>query len=234
MDINIIKNNLNFLFKKDTEIRIKTETLKKNIDDVNHKIENSRKETTLLMLVSTVLAKAADTARKNAKNHFEKIITNALQFVTQSNDYEFVIQEKNSKNKIGYEFYIKSIVNGVECLQRPEDANGGGFVDIISTAAKYAYLEVFSDPRIMNATLFYDEPGKMISADMSIKFAEYLKFLGVYYGRQTIMITHNDNITNVADKTFNVTKDANGVSRISEIDNLFTPLFTEESSLQGG
>ena len=64
----------------------------------------------------------------------------------------------------------------------------------------------------MNATLFYDEPGKMISEQMSVKFAEYIKFLGSYYNRQTIMVTHNDNLSSVADKTFLVRKDANGIS----------------------
>ena len=163
---------------------------------------------------------ASSVSRETAKNHFEQIVTNALQFVTQSTDYEFVIQELTSRSKPSYEFYVKSTVNGIECLQKPEDANGGGFVDIISVALKYAYLEVFNDPKIMSATLFYDEPGKMISDNMSVKFAEYLKFLGTQYGRQTIMITHNENIANIADTTFNVKKDLNGISIVEQYDSI--------------
>ena len=65
----------------------------------------------------------------------------------------------------------------------------------------------------MSGTLFFDEPGKMISEQMSVKFAEYLKFLGNHYNRQTIMITHNNNLSSVSDRTFVVAKDVNGVSK---------------------
>lgn len=166
--------------------------------------------------IIVILTQAATTSRDNARAHFEKIITDALQFVSQSKDYEFIIKELTGRAKASYEFYIKSTVNGVECIQKPEDANGGGFVDIISVAAKYAYLEIFNDPKIMSGTLLYDEPGKMISEQMSVKFAEYIKFLGNHYGRQTIMITHNENLSNVADKTFVVRKDRNGISTVTE------------------
>ena len=190
--------------------------IKKDIADLKQKTDTIDKMNLVLDQVVVVLTQAATTSRDNARSHFEKIVTDALQFVTQSTDYEFVIQELTGRAKASYEFYIKSTVNGVECMQKPEDANGGGFVDIISVAAKYAYLEIFNDPKIMSGTLLFDEPGKMISEQMSIKFAEYIKFLGNHYGRQTIMVTHNDNLSNVADKTFLVQKNSNGVSKTIE------------------
>lgn len=190
--------------------------LEKDITDLQTKITSLETMNQCLEKVIIILTQAATTSRDNARAHFEKIITDALQFVSQSKDYEFVIKELTGRAKASYEFYIKSTVNGVECLQKPEDANGGGFVDIISVAAKYAYLEIFNDPRIMSGTLLYDEPGKMISEQMSVKFAEYIKFLGNHYDRQTIMVTHNDNLSNVADKTFVVRKDSSGVSTATE------------------
>ena len=202
---------------KKLEIKYFTEKQKRNdiendIVDLNNKIISLEDENSCLNIISSVHTKASYIARDNARKHFEKIVTDALQFVTQSKDYEFIIQDTSYKSKTGFEFFVKSTVNGIECIQKPKDANGGGFVDIISVAAKYAYLEVFNDPKIMNNTLFYDEPGKMISEQMSVKFAEYIKFLGNQYGRQTIMITHNENLSNVADKTFVVKKDNNGIS----------------------
>ena len=190
--------------------------LEKDITDLQTKITSLETMNQCLEKVIIILTQAATTSRDNARAHFEKIITDALQFVSQSKDYEFVIKELTGRAKASYEFYIKSTVNGVECLQKPEDANGGGFVDIISVAAKYAYLEIFNDPRIMSGTLLYDEPGKMISEQMSVKFAEYIKFLGNHYDRQTIMVTHNDNLSNVADKTFVIRKDSSGISTATE------------------
>lgn len=223
-DFGSFKTTMESLKRRDIETEQKTNELNQRVAALTRKIDDAEKETLTLNQAISLLTAAADTARKNAKSHFEKVVTDALQFVTQSRGYEFVIQEKNSKTKAAYEFYIKSSVNGVECLQKPEDANGGGFVDIISTASKYAYLEIFSDPRIMSSTLFYDEPGKMISAEMSIKFAEYLKFLGTHYGHQTIMITHNENLANVADATFVVTKDFMGTSTVSAQKDLTSDL----------
>ena len=147
------------------------------------------------------------------------IATNATKIAEEDNVVDVENDPDADNGNIGehtkasYEFYIKSTVNGTECIQKPEDANGGGFVDIISVASKYAYLEIFNDPKIMSGTLFFDEPGKMISEQMSVKFAEYLKFLGNHYNRQTIMITHNNNLSSISDRTFVVSKDVNGVSK---------------------
>jgi len=161
-----------------------------------------------------LIKSASDASRSSVKTHFEDIVTQALQFVTQSSDYKFIIEEKNSGNKPGYEFYIQSSVNGTVTKQKPEDANGGGFVDIISVSLKFAYLILFSNPTIKNSTILLDEPGKMISNAMSIKFAEYLKFLAQQYNKQIIMITHNENLINLANEHFTVVKDVNGISNV--------------------
>mgnify|MGYP004466856103 CR=1 FL=1 len=203
-------------FEKETIIARQMKTSVENdVVALNKKCNHIEDENLTLTKAIDILTHAANTSRDNARAHFEKIVTDALQFVTQSTDYEFIIKDLPSRSKASYEFYIKSTVNGVECVQKPEDANGGGFVDIISVALKYAYLEIFNDPKICSGTLFFDEPGKMISEQMSIKFAEYLKFLGNHYNRQTIMITHNNNLSSVANKTFNVSKNVNGISQVS-------------------
>lgn len=216
MDLSTFESNLKTL-ETNVIIAKQNETmLKKDIANLQQKIAAAELMNEQLEKTIVILTQAATTSRDNARAHFEKIITDALQFVSQSQDYEFIIKELPGRAKASYEFYIKSTVNGVECIQKPEDANGGGFVDIISVAAKYAYLEIFNDPKVMSGTLLYDEPGKMISEQMSVKFAEYIKFLGNHYGRQTIMVTHNDNLSNVADKTFVVRKDHNGISTATE------------------
>lgn len=216
MDITTFEQSLKSLETNVIIAKQNEAMLKKDIASIKGKMSSLETMNQNLEKVIVILTQAATTSRDNARAHFEKIITDALQFVSQSKDYEFVIKELTGRAKASYEFYIKSTVNGVECIQKPEDANGGGFVDIISVAAKYAYLEIFNDPKIMSGTLLYDEPGKMISEQMSVKFAEYIKFLGNHYGRQTIMVTHNDNLSNVADKTFVVRKDRNGISTAME------------------
>ena len=210
-----VKMTENYISRKAIKERIE-----KEIVNYDKKIQNIMDENNILNKVILVLTESSNTARRIAKTHFEKIITEALQYVTQSTDYEFVIKEMTDRSKASYEFFIKTTVNGQESLQNPKDANGGGFVDIISVAAKYAYLELFNDPKIQCGTVFLDEPGKMIDEQRSVKFAEYIKELGNNYNRQTIMITHNANLKDIADQTHYVYQDNNLTSKVQQIQNV--------------
>lgn len=170
--------------------------------------------------LNAILIRSASVMRDKAKAHFEKIVTDALQFVSQDSTCKFVIEESTMRGKPAYEFYIETIVNGEVCRKKPEDSCGGGFIDIISVTAKVAYLKIFNNPKINNLCFIMDEPGKMISEQMSTKFAEYIKFLGKQFGLQIIMITHNENISSIADETFVVAKNRNGISSISNLTNV--------------
>ena len=236
MNLFEFQNNLKDMEKKliiATENKLNVENEIKALDQ---KIDTYTNENDDLQRVIAILTQTSSISRDNARSHFEKIVTNALQFVTQSTDYEFLIQEIPGRAKASYEFYIKSTVNGIECIQKPEDSNGGGFIDIISVACKYAYREIFNDPRIQCDTLLYDEPGKMISEKMSVKFAEYIKFLGSHYDRQTIMVTHNDSLANTGDLTYYVSKNNLGVSSVLDnslisgidIDDVFNEIELEK------
>lgn len=204
--------------------------IKSDIDNYTDQINKLTNENEILNKVILVLTESSNISRSKAKDHFEKIITEALQYVTQSKDYEFVIQENSERQKASYEFFIKTTVNGEESLQSPKDANGGGFVDIISVAAKYAYLELFNDPKIQCGTVILDEPGKMIDEQRSIKFAEYIKELGNTYNKQTIMVTHNVSLKDVADQTYYVSQNNNLISKVDKIEDI--PLENIEKSVE--
>lgn len=163
-----------------------------------------------LDLLSTV----SKEAREQAKTHLETIVTEALQFIS-SGDYKFIIELGESGGKPTCEFFVESEVNGEVSRQKPESACGGGFVDIISTTLRYAYLKVFTDPEIKSRTIILDEPGKMISEQASIRFSEFIKYLGTELDKQTIMITHNDTLMSAADKTYVVTN-YQGLSKAME------------------
>lgn len=139
-------------------------------------------------------------AKQSITMFLEDIVTDALQFISQGQySFEIDIDEKKC------EFYIVETIDGVQSKQKPQDSCGGGFIDIISTTLRYAYLNLYNNPQLMG-TIILDEPGKMVSAEMSVKFGEFIKKLGEDFDRQTIMITHNDNLTNIADKVEEIIK----------------------------
>ena len=226
-DSDIVENYASIMLQKDSIIKdvtnkleVKREFFQEQADNRANIIKKDKQDMDILKKQILILTECSTVMREKARQHFETIITEALKYVTQSEDYEFVIQEKTERNKASYEFYIKTIINGEESLQNPKDANGGGFIDIISVAAKYAYLELFKNPRIKNSSILLDEPGKMIDEQRSIKFAEYIKELGDSYGKQTIMITHNTTLSDVADKTYYVAQGDDLISKVSEIDQV--------------
>jgi chromosome segregation ATPase len=59
----------------------------------------------------------------------------------------------------------------------------------------------------------------MISENASVKFAEFVKQLCDTFNRQTIMVTHNENLQAVADKT-NVVILQNDVSVVIDSDSV--------------
>jgi DNA repair exonuclease SbcCD ATPase subunit len=140
-------------------------------------------------------------AKRSITMFLEDLVTDALQYISQG-QYTFKIDIDEKK----CEFYIVETVDGVESKQRPQDSCGGGFIDIISTTLRYAYLNLYNNPELMGPIIL-DEPGKMVSADMSIRFGEFIKKLGEEFERQTIMITHNDNLTNIADNCIEIIKE---------------------------
>jgi DNA repair exonuclease SbcCD ATPase subunit len=167
--------------------------------------------------VLALLEKTAAEARLKAKVYLENVVTNALQYIS-GGVYTFEIDIQELRGKPDAEFYVVSTVNGHKSRQKPQDACGGGFVDIISTALRYAYLELFNNPTI-KGILLLDEPGKMISENASVKFAEFVKQLCGSFKRQTIMVTHNENLQAVADKT-NVVILQNDVSVVIDSDSV--------------
>lgn len=190
------------------------EQLESDISNMKEELENKKELYNNLNAVNTLLTSTSNKAREVAKMKLESIVTNALRFIYED-DIEFKIELDIQRGVPSCEFYVKTFTNGVETIQKPTEACGGGYVDIISTALRFAYIEALENPKIGNAILL-DEPGKQIDENASVKFAEFVKDLGETFDRQIIMITHNNNVMNVADKTF-VVDQSNGVSKITTI-----------------
>lgn len=194
-------NALKEKYTRETAIKNNIEASIKNynslIFDIDQKVELCDKAALLLTAVSLDAKKAVTT-------FLEDVVTDALSYISNG-QYKFKIEIEETGKSTKCEFYIVETVDGEESKQKPQDACGGGFIDIISTTLRYAYLNLYSNPKLMGPVIL-DEPGKMVSSEMSIKFGEFIKKLGQEFDRQTIMITHNDNLMNIADKVELVVK----------------------------
>ncbi len=100
------------------------------------------------------------------------------------------------------EFYVITDWEGTPVKTKPQDARGGGVVDIISLALRVAMVETFR-PR-PEGPLILDEPGKHVSAEYVIPMLEFLKSTAEMFGRQVILVSHNSHLTEGADRVFQV------------------------------
>ena len=199
-----------------SEILVKESNEKKIYETINSyslKYEEISNNYQVLLKTQELLNKASSLAREKAKGHLESIVTMALNQV-YGNDSKFVIELDNQRGVPSAEFYVVTTVDGIESKQIPQEDCGGGYINVISTALRFAYLKAFNHPRINNAILL-DEPGSMISEYASVKYAEFIQKLCELFNKQTILITHSESLKAVADNSIIVEKgEIDGESKI--------------------
>jgi len=174
--------------KADNEIKL--QSAKDNLDDC----EAER----------IILQKTSETARQRAKDRLEVTVTSALQY-TFGPQFSAEIDMDTSGGKSVADIYVVTDYgNGNIIRTKPQDSRGGGIVDIVSIALRIAMIQLHSDPPV-NGPIILDEPGKHVSADYSIKLAEFLKFISVQFKKQIIFVTHNEDLKAIADLAYEIT-----------------------------
>jgi DNA repair exonuclease SbcCD ATPase subunit len=164
------------------------------LEDVNSQID-------LLEKVALVFKKTSEFAREQAKRQIETIVTKCLQYVFESN-IEFEIDLNELRNKANAEFYVTNDVDGISLKTKPEISRGGGVVDIVSLALRIAFLQTHKPP--IEGPLILDEPAKHVSEDYIYNVGEFLKQTSEMFNRQIIMVTHNQHLSAIGDKSYKV------------------------------
>lgn len=168
-----------------------------------------KEQSLLLEKVQTLLQKTSEYARQQARGRIEEIVTSALTVVF-GEGYRFRIDLVTRANRVEADYYL---LNGaLETQLKPPDYDrGGGIVDVITLALRLAVLELSGN----TGPLLLDETGKFVSAEYAPNVAYFLKEYSQRFARQIVLVTHNEKLMGVGDKTFRVTQ-KNGESVVSE------------------
>ena len=139
-------------------------------------------------------------AREQGRRQVEFMVTQALQFAFGGDlEFKVVIEEKRDRPEA--EFYVCSNYGGDSVVETaPQDARGGGVVDVISLALRLALLEAFRPP--VGGPVILDEPAKHVSEEFSPQVAQFLKSFSQSLGRQVIMVSHNQHLADSADVAY--------------------------------
>ncbi len=150
--------------------------------------------------VRLLLQEAASHAREQGRKQVEFMVTQALQFAFGS-DLEFKVVVEEKRDRPEAEFYVCSNYGGDARVETPpQDARGGGVVDVISLALRLALLEAFRPP--VGGPVILDEPAKHVSEEFSPQVAQFLKSFSQSLGRQVIMVSHNQHLADSADVAY--------------------------------
>lgn len=155
----------------------------------------------ILEKVRVLLQKVSEYAREQSRIQIESLVTNCLQYIFDSS-LEFKIEINEVRGRPEAEFYVISKYGGTEIKTKPQDARGGGVIDIISLAIRIAMLECSNLDN--KGPIILDEPAKHVSDDYINQVAEFLKQVTKMFDRQVIMVTHNKHLSEMADKWYRI------------------------------
>ncbi len=161
------------------------------------RLADLRDRAEILEKVRLLLQEAAGHAREQGRRQVEYMVTQALQFVFGGNiAFKVVIEEKRDRPEA--EFLVcSSYGEDLRVETAPQDARGGGVVDVISLALRLALLHAFRPP--VGGPVILDEPAKHVSEEYSSQVAHFLKSFSQSMGRQIIMVSHNQHLADSAD-----------------------------------
>lgn len=207
-DLNIVQD---FISREEG----KRDKLIEKYEENNIKLKEIIQDLELLEKVTILFQKTSEYARQQAKRQIETLVTKCLQYVFESN-IELLIELDELRNKANAEFYVVTESDGMIIKTKPELSRGGGVVDVVSLALRIAFLQIHK-PQI-DGPLILDEPAKHVSEEYIFNVGEFLKQTSEMFGRQIIMVTHNNYLAAIANKAYRVDYNQT-ISKCSPVEN---------------
>jgi len=159
-----------------------------------------------LELARTVFVNATRVTQSHVKKFIEEIVGLALQAVYGS-EYDFKLKFEVKRNQSEISPVI--IKNGEEFS--PKDECGGGIIDVASFAFRVVMWALSG--KQSRATFILDEPFKFVSKDLTEYISAMLTEISKLLGLQIIMVSHDEGLIEVADRSWTVTQDG-GISTV--------------------
>jgi len=199
--IKALAQNLEEMKKLYLVNKTKAEELLARKEEKEAALAKLKENNDILEQTRILLQQTSEFSREQARQQVEWLVTSALQAIFGS-QLEFRIELNEVRNRPEAEFYVVSNYEGVEVKVKPQDARGGGIVDVVSLALRFAIIHLFQPP--IGGPIILDEPAKHVSEEYIASVAQFLKNISTYFDRQVIMVTHNNYLSEIADTAYRV------------------------------
>lgn len=192
-------------------------------DTLNHeyeKVKNQRialeEYVEKLSKVQQLFQMTAAFAREQSKVHIENMVTSCLRVVFPQ-EIRFIIEMAESNRRMHANFFIEDRIGGEVHQFPPQEARGGGMVDVISLALRISFLLRATPP--LEKILILDEPAKHVSEDYIHNVAELLLQIAQEFSMQVVLVTHNRHLAYMGERVYEVSGEE-GISIIREITHI--------------
>ncbi|MFA5377460.1 MAG: hypothetical protein WC455_17040 [Dehalococcoidia bacterium] len=145
-----------------------------------------------------IIQQVAKLTQQQLEIHISELVSLALEAVFP-NPYKMVLKFETRRNRSEADLLLQD-ENGN--LLSPMDSVGGGVVDVAAFALRIA-LWSLKRPR-PRTVMIMDEPFRFLSADLQDRAGRMIKEISVKLGIQFIIVTHEENLLETADKVFKV------------------------------
>lgn len=132
--------------------------------------------------------------------HIGDIASLALESVFYDNAYQLEVEFVDRRGKTECDIFFTRDGQRMD----PQSDSGGGAVDVASFALRIASWSM-TNPKLRN-TIILDEPMRFLSSDLQPQASKMIKQLSEKLGLQFIIVTHEDELAQEADRVFKVTQ----------------------------
>ena len=191
------------------ETKVEQKLLSSQKDKLIEATENLKAEGGYLLEAQDVINAVGILAQAEFQEVVECLVTQALQYIFGPS-YSFRITNKIVRNQS--ESYFHVVIDDVEYSL--EDELGGGVLDVVSFALRVVFWVINVEKT--EPIMFFDEPAKFVSKDKREFLGKMLKGMSELLGLQIIMVTHDEIMEEISDRSFKVSME-NGVSSVERI-----------------
>jgi len=179
---------------------------------LNHDIESSKSNLKNLEEALDIMNTVGVLVQQEFEEVVEELVTQALQFVFGSS-YSFEVENKVSRNQP--EIHLFFNIDGERYI--PDEDSSGGELDVASFALRVILWAIQYDRT--EPVLIFDEPFRMTDISKPPRLREMIQYLSEMLGLQFIIITHNPELAESADRSFVVVREK-GISKVKRLEEI--------------
>lgn len=189
-------NNISDYRRKVDALQAEHRLLGEQIDREAKRLETLKQDAEYIDKARVLIQQAALQTQETLKIRLTAIVTTALRTVFIDKDLAFSVRFESKRGRT--EAVLEVGENGI--FTDPIEGHGGGVVDVVSFALRAAFWSISRT----RSVLILDEPFRFLSRDLQSSAAEMIRTLSDKLGLQILMVTHVEELKEVADNIFEV------------------------------